>query len=119
MSEAEEKIWSSLRTRAYTLARTVQSGKHRVGAAAFTSKKFTAVGVSETKFNLLLCAESSLVSNLISNGGGKLEKIVLIDSNSNLIKPCRKCQQLLSEYLTPDSQILLDSGVVTVKTLTT
>lgn len=108
-----EDIWSNLIRNAYALAKSNPSTDSRknIGCAAEISKNFTALGVSDYRFSITTCAESSLISNLISKGGGFIEKIVLVDSEYNLLEPCGKCFSILAQFTSNESEILLNYGV--------
>ena len=114
-SDNEEYIWKNLREKAYSIAKSSIKVGDRVntGAAAISSKRFMALGVSINRDypGLSICSESSLITNIISNGGGVIEKIIVINEKGILLEPCKRCLTILFEYSNENSEIMLDNGV--------
>lgn len=103
--------WEALRaaaqdvmTRAY-----VPYSKFPVGAAALTDSGEVVVGcnVENAAYGVTLCAECSLVSALITGGGGRLVAFTCCDSRGERLMPCGRCRQLLWEHGGPE--LLVDS----------
>lgn len=85
--------------------------KFQVGVAALVDdgRIISGCNVENASYGLTLCAECSLVSELIMSGGGRLIAAVCVDKNGDLLSPCGRCRQLLFEHggeklelLTPD-----------------
>jgi cytidine deaminase len=85
--------------------------KFPVGVAALVDdgRIISGCNVENASYGLTLCAECSLVSELIMSGGGRLIAAVCVDKNGELLSPCGRCRQLLFEHggekmelLTPD-----------------
>jgi cytidine deaminase len=85
--------------------------KFPVGVAALVDdgRVISGCNVENASYGLTLCAECSLVSELIMSGGGRLVAVVCVDKDGNLLSPCGRCRQLLYEHggdalelLTPD-----------------
>ena len=85
--------------------------KFPVGVAALVEdgRIISGCNVENASYGLTLCAECSLVSELIMSGGGRLIAAVCVDKNGELLSPCGRCRQLLFEHggekmelLTPD-----------------
>lgn len=85
--------------------------KFPVGVAALVDdgRIISGCNVENASYGLTLCAECSLVSELIMSGGGRLIAAVCVDKNGDLLSPCGRCRQLLFEHggeklelLTPD-----------------
>lgn len=85
--------------------------KFQVGVAALVDdgRIISGCNVENASYGLTLCAECSLVSELIMSGGGRLIAAVCVDKNGELLSPCGRCRQLLFEHggeklelLTPD-----------------
>jgi cytidine deaminase len=84
-----------------------------VGAAALVEDGRLVVGcnVENASYGVTLCAECGLVSQLHITGGGKLTHFVCVNGDRELIMPCGRCRQLLSENGSPDLQLLTPEGV--------
>jgi len=85
-----------------------------VGAAALVDDGRVVVGcnVENAAYGVTLCAECSLVSALVTGGGGRLVAFTCVDGAGETLMPCGRCRQLLWEHGGPD--LLVDSvrGVV-------
>lgn len=107
--------WQSLRntareamTRAYA-----PYSRFPVGAAAVVDDGRIVVGanVENASYGVTLCAECSLVSDLVMGGGGKLVAFTCVDGNGNLLMPCGRCRQLLYEHGGQDLLVDTASGI--------
>jgi cytidine deaminase len=107
--------WTSLRaaarevmTRAY-----VPYSRYPVGAAALTDSGEVIVGcnVENAAYGVTLCAECSLVSALITGGGGRLVAFTCCDSRGERLMPCGRCRQLLWEHGGPELVVDTVSGL--------
>lgn len=107
--------WPSLRaaarevmTRAY-----VPYSRFPVGAAALTDAGQVIVGcnVENAAYGVTLCAECSLVSALITGGGGRLVAFTCCDSRGERLMPCGRCRQLLWEHGGPELVVDTVSGL--------
>lgn len=107
--------WPSLRaaarevmTRAY-----VPYSRFPVGAAALTDAGQVIVGcnVENAAYGVTLCAECSLVSALITGGGGRLVAFTCCDSRGERLMPCGRCRQLLWEHGGPELIVDTVSGL--------
>lgn len=85
--------------------------KYPVGAAALVNdgRLISGCNVENASYGLGLCAECSLVSDLVTSGGGRLVAIVCVDGAGKFLAPCGRCRQLLFEHggnkallMTPD-----------------
>jgi cytidine deaminase len=87
-----------------------------VGAAALTSDGRIVAGcnVENASYGLGLCAECSLVSNLMMTGGGKLVAFTCVDAHGNILMPCGRCRQLLFEHSAPGMVLETVSGMKTI-----
>ncbi|WP_156224234.1 cytidine deaminase [Pseudactinotalea suaedae] len=112
---AEQIDWTSLReaarevmTRAYA-----PYSRYPVGAAALTDSGETIVGcnVENAAYGVTLCAECSLVSALITGGGGRLVAFTCCDSRGMRLMPCGRCRQLLWEHGGPELLVDTVSGI--------
>jgi cytidine deaminase len=87
-----------------------------VGAAALADDGRLLVGcnVENAAYGVTLCAECGLVSQLWATGGGKLTRFVCVNGDGDVIMPCGRCRQLLSEHAAPDLVVLTPEGVRTM-----
>ena len=118
MSVAETTDWEALReaareamTKAY-----VPYSRFPVGAAALTTdgRLVTGCNIENASYGITLCAECSLVTDLIMGGGGTLVAFACVDGNGGVLMPCGRCRQLLYEH--SDASMVLDtvSGLKTI-----
>ncbi len=110
--------WEQLRARARELcakAHAPYSG-YRVGAAALVEDGRIVAGcnVENASYGLTLCAECGLVSDLIASGGGRLVAFSCVNAAGDLIMPCGRCRQLLSEHGGPTLLLDTPQGVRTL-----
>ena len=87
-----------------------------VGAAALTTDGRIVAGcnVENASYGLGLCAECSMVSNLMMTGGGKLVAFTCVDGHGNVLMPCGRCRQLLFEHSAPGMVLETVSGLKTI-----
>lgn len=106
------KSWASeAMTRAYA-----PYSNFVVGAAGIVDDGRTVVGanVENASYGLSLCAECSLVSDLVRTGGGRLIAVAIVSGSGEPCSPCGRCRQLLHEHGGPDCQVNGDGTVRTV-----
>ena len=105
--------WEQLHLEAKSIMQLAYApySKFPVGEAALVDdgRVITGCNVENASYCLGLCAECSLVSNLIGSGGGRLIAAVCVDAAGNFLSPCGRCRQLLFEhggndllFMTPD-----------------
>lgn len=104
--------WDELRAAARAVVRAAYapySGVH-VGAAALVDDGRVVVGcnVENASYGLSLCAECSLVSALVSGGGGRLVALAVVGGDGEYMAPCGRCRQILFEFGGTD--LLVDTG---------
>ena len=113
VGKSMEIDWKTLQVKATEAMKKSYSpySKFPVGVAALVSdgRIISGCNVENASYGLTLCAECSLVSELIMSGGGRLIAAVCVDKDGNLLSPCGRCRQLLYEHggdslelLTPD-----------------
>ena len=109
-SVVAETDWDALREAARDAMRKayVPYSKFPVGAAAVTGN------FEYGTYGITLCAECSLVSDLVMTGGGRLVAFACVDGNGGVLMPCGRCRQLLYEH--SDEAMVLDtvSGFKTI-----
>lgn len=110
--------WDALRDAARTAMASayVPYSKFPVGAAALTEdgRIVSGCNVENASYGLTLCAECSLVSQLMMTGGGKLVAFTCCDGNGNVLMPCGRCRQLLFEHSTKQMILETVSGFKTI-----
>ncbi len=112
MTTPRQVPWAELREEARDASsRAYAPYSHvRVGAAALTTKGDIVVGsnVENASYGLTLCAECSLVSDLIRRGGGHLVALSVVAGDGQPLAPCGRCRQLLFEHA--GAALLIDQG---------
>jgi cytidine deaminase len=90
--------------------------KYPVGVAALVSdgRLISGCNVENASYGLGLCAECSLVSALVTSGGGRLLAIVCVDGAGNFLAPCGRCRQLLFEHGGNDALLMTPDGPQTM-----
>ena len=91
----------------------------RVGAAALTTdgRLVRGCNVENAGYGVTLCAECGLISELVAGGGGRLARFVCVGGDEHLarderqvVMPCGRCRQLLSEHAAPELVVLTPEG---------
>lgn len=112
MNSPSDLPWNELRERARlaTLRSYAPYSHVRVGACALTTDGRLVEGsnVENASYGLTLCAECSLVSDFIRQGGGGLVAVAIVAGDGKPIAPCGRCRQLLFEHGGPE--LLVDAG---------
>ncbi|KIU03500.1 MULTISPECIES: cytidine deaminase [unclassified Frigoribacterium] len=117
-SVVAETDWDALRGAARDAMRKayVPYSNFPVGAAAVTDdgRIVSGCNVENASYGITLCAECSLVSDLVMSGGGRLVAFACVDGNGGVLMPCGRCRQLLYEH--SDEAMVLDtvSGFKTI-----
>ncbi|MEY4553743.1 MAG: hypothetical protein RL197_170 [Actinomycetota bacterium] len=110
--------WDALRKEANESMQKAYApySKFPVGAAALTDdgRIVSGCNVENASYGLGLCAECSLVSNLMMTGGGKLVAFTCVDGHGNVLMPCGRCRQLLFEHSAPGMVLETVSGMKTI-----
>lgn len=84
--------------------------RYPVGAAGVvdSGRIVTGCNVENVSYGLGLCAECSLVCDLVRGGGGRLLAVTCCDARGATILPCGRCRQVLLEH--GGSDLLVDTG---------
>jgi cytidine deaminase len=113
--------WEILHTQAKAIMAKAYApySKFPVGVAALVDdgRIVTGCNVENASYGLGLCAECSLVSNLIATGGGRLIAAVCVDGDGNFLSPCGRCRQLLFEHGGNSFQLMTPDGPAPMSTL--
>lgn len=121
-SDESKPDWDVLRAAAVAAMKRSYApySQYPVGAAGVVGgppaggRVVSGCNVENASYGLGLCAECGMVSELIATGGGQLSAMVCVDSTSEVIMPCGRCRQLLSEHSAPESLLLTPEGVRTM-----
>lgn len=112
VSSLNEIPWQDLRERAIRATGLSYSpySHVRVGAAGYTTDGRIVEGanVENASYGLTLCAECSLISDLIRSGGGRLAAVSIVAGDAMPLAPCGRCRQLLFEH--GGGGLLIDAG---------
>lgn len=94
--------WEALRALAVAAMERAYAPYSRfpVGVAGLVDDGRTVSGcnVENASYGLGLCAECSMVSELVMTGGGRLVAVWCVDGNGETLMPCGRCRQLLWEH---------------------
>jgi cytidine deaminase len=87
-----------------------------VGAAALVDdgRIVSGCNVENASYGVTLCAECSMVSELVMTGGGLLTAFVCVDGDGRALMPCGRCRQLLVEHAAPGLVLETVSGLRTI-----
>jgi len=79
---------------------------------------YTGVNVENSSLGLTVCAERNAVGAMIANGCREIRAVLLI-SSEGAIPPCGACRQVIMEFATDDTLVLLagESGIIEEYTL--
>ncbi|WP_268876480.1 cytidine deaminase [Actinomyces culturomici] len=83
-----------------------------VGAAGLTTdgRWVSGSNVENASYGCGLCAECSMVSELVATGGGRLAAVACVNGNGESIVPCGRCRQLIFEHGGNDCVVLMPTG---------
>lgn len=59
---------------------------------------FSGCNIESASYGLSLCAERVAIFKAVSEGAGKLKRIVLVADTEMITTPCGACRQILSEF---------------------
>lgn len=87
-----------------------------VGAAALVDdgRVVSGANIENAAYGVTLCAECSLVSEMVMGGGGKLVAFACVNGAGERLMPCGRCRQLLSEHAAPGMLLDTVSGIRTM-----
>ncbi|MDC4233656.1 cytidine deaminase [Actinomyces sp. B33] len=85
-----------------------------VGAAGLTADGRIVSGsnVENASYGCGLCAECSMVSDLVRTGGGRLVAVACVDSSRTPVAPCGRCRQVIYEHGGDDCVVLMPAGLM-------
>jgi cytidine deaminase len=112
VNSSSEIPWTELRDRARRATTTSYAPYSHVtvGACAVTTdgRIIEGANVENASYGLTLCAECSLVSDLVRQGGGRLRAVSIVAGDGQPIAPCGRCRQVLFEH--GGNDLLIDAG---------
>ena len=118
MTRARTVDWGRLREAAQTaMAKAYVPYSHfPVGAAALVDdgRIVSGCNVENASYGVTLCAECSMVSELVMTGGGLLTAFACVDGDGRALMPCGRCRQLLVEHAAPGMLLETVSGIRTI-----
>jgi cytidine deaminase len=90
--------------------------KFPVGAAGLTEKGIIVSGcnIENASYGLTMCAECSMVANLITSGGGRLIATLCVNQQHELLSPCGRCRQVLFEHGGKNMLLMTKDGIKTL-----
>lgn len=92
-----------------------------VGAAVCTTdgKIYAGCNIENASYPEGWCAETSAISHMVMDGGGKIAEVAVLGLKADLCTPCGGCRQRLAEFGSPDTKVHLcdRNGVVETVTL--
>lgn len=98
--------WKTLRDNARMMIDKAYApySRYPVGAAAITDDGRVVFGcnVENVSYGLTICAEVTLVAQLVATGGGRLRAVAVCDADGSPLMPCGRCRQVLLEHGGPD-----------------
>jgi cytidine deaminase len=110
--------WDALRAVAADAMRKSYSpySHFPVGAAAIVDdgRVVRGANIENASYGVTLCAECSLVSDLVMSGGGRLVAFTCVDGHGAVLMPCGRCRQLLFEHSAPGMLLETVSGIRTI-----
>lgn len=90
--------------------------KFPVGAALRTTdgRIFAGCNIEVVSFPEGWCAETTAISHLVMDGGGKIAELAVVAERLPLCSPCGGCRQRIAEFGTAETKVHLcdvDGGV--------
>jgi cytidine deaminase len=91
--------------------------KFRVGAAVLfedSATLFSGCNVENASYGLTMCAERVAIATAVAQGARQLRRVAIavVGESGQPIKsfmPCGACRQVISEFGTPDTDVLIDN----------
>jgi cytidine deaminase len=111
--------WEALRAAAVAAASNAYcpySGL-QVGSSALCDDGRIVVGcnVENAAYGVALCAECTMAGQLRLTGGGRFVAVACRSGTGELLMPCGRCRQVLSELGGPDCLVDTPRGVLTMR----
>lgn len=87
--------------------------KYRVGAAVLTSdgRIFTGCNIENGSYSATVCAERTAIFKAVSEGAKHIAAVaVAAEEGEPPAFPCGVCRQVMSEFCSPDTHVLVYDG---------
>ena len=83
----------------------------KVGACVEThdGQRFVGCNVENVAYPQGQCAEASAIGAMVSAGGRRITRVVVVAEGDKLCTPCGGCRQRLAEFAAPDTPVHLAS----------
>ena len=121
MSHELDIPWQVLRERARSAMAHAYApySNFPVGVAGLVNdgRVISGCNVENASYGLGLCAECSMISELIMTGGGQIVAVACVNRDGEPLMPCGRCRQLLWEHGGPDCQIDSTHGIMKLSEL--
>ena len=87
----------------------VPYSKFHVGAVVVDTdgNVYKGINVENASYGLTICAERNAISSAVTEGIKKIDLIVITGNTDEPISPCGMCRQVIREFATPDTRIVL------------
>lgn len=108
----DNKALVSMATEAKEKAYAPYSKNFRVGSSILTNKGvFLGANIENGSYSMTMCAERTAIFQAIMAGcrKGDFEKIAITSDTKQYIIPCGACLQVLSEFCSPETVVLLSN----------
>ncbi len=103
-----EKLWREAREA--RLSAHAPYSNFFVGASVLTldDKIYTGCNVENASYGATVCAERIAIFKAVSEGHKKFKAVAVVtDAKGKAAPPCGMCLQVMSEFCSPDAEILL------------
>ncbi|MGD8192153.1 cytidine deaminase [Brevibacillus ginsengisoli] len=83
--------------------------KFQVGAAVLTENNqiFRGCNVENASYGLTNCAERTAIFKAVSEGEQEIKAIAIVGDTDGPISPCGACRQVIAEFATDETKIIL------------
>jgi len=68
---------------------------------------YTGCNVENASYGLTICAERAALARAVSEGAGRLARIVVIADTERPIAPCGACRQVMLELMGPEGEVVM------------
>lgn len=122
MSDGSEVLridWSNLRAVAVAAMHKAYApySNFPVGVAGIVDdgRVVSGCNVENAAYGVGLCAECSMVSELVMTGGGRLVAVSCVDGHGSSLMPCGRCRQLIWEHGGADCLLDTPLGILPMR----
>jgi len=94
--------------------------KFRVGASIVdeNGNQYSGCNVENAAYPLGQCAEAGAIAAMISNGGKKIQQLLIVGPSDEICPPCGGCRQKIHEFATAQTKVHLSNNKGDITTLT-